>query len=163
MKRKYSTALVLVSVLSTPVLAETEGSGIYFGLKTGALEVDVSGFNFDTPVGLYGGFAPGVWGIEFEVVTASGDFSGVDLDFDSLAVYGVYRSEGEIYIKGKGGFLRQEVSVNTSGFGRFNETDTGVSFGVGVGARIDNISFEAEYTFIEEDATLFSVGGRVCF
>lgn len=128
------------------------------GLKTGALTADVSGFDFDAPVGFYGGISRGAGSFEFDVVIASGHFSGLDIGFNTLAVYNAYRSEGDFYVKAKVGLLREEVSAKEDFIGDFKEVDIRASLGAGIGARFDYFSIEAEYTLIELDAHFFSVG-----
>jgi len=171
MKKYLSVALVLASMASAPVFAESDRNGVYLGVKTGSLDVDVSGFDFDAPLGFFVGYEQGAWGVELEVVSASGDLSldgfgstlNVGVDFDSLGIYGVYRAEGPVYVKLKGGFLREEISGGTSIVGDFSESDSGLSLGIGVGARVSNFSVEAEYTLVEADINLFSVGLSVGF
>ena len=158
MKKLLPLGLALASLASAPVYAAAGDDGLHVGLKTGLMDVDVGGFDIDSPLGFVVGFEQGLYGFELEANFAGGDVEGFDLDFDTFAFYGVFRSEGEVFFKLKAGFLRENVDV-----AGFSEDDTGFSVGVGAGARVDNLSFEAEYTIIEEDVNFLSVGANVHF
>ena len=158
MKKLLPIGLALASLSAAPVFAAAGDDGIHFGLKTGAMDVDFSGVDIDMPIGLVLGFEKGVYGAEVEYTFADMEFdvfgSTETLDFDTLAVYGVFRSQGEVYFKLKAGFLREDVG---------GVDDTGASLGLGGGVRVENLSIEAEYTIIEEDVNFLSIGANVHF
>lgn len=159
MKKILPLGLALASLASAPVFAAAGDDGLHLGFKTGMMDVDVGGFDIDMPLGFVLGFEQGLYGFEIEANFAGGDIEGFDLDFDTFAFYGVYRSAGEVYFKGKLGFLRENVDID----GIVSEDDSGLSLGLGVGTRVDNLSFEAEFTIIEEDVNYLSVGANVHF
>ncbi|VUD56719.1 hypothetical protein TDB9533_02364 [Thalassocella blandensis] len=94
--------------------------------------------------------------VEFSTDTLSASDS---LDVDTMAIYGVYRTSGDFYFLGKAGLLSEDVSgPGESG------SDTGLSFGIGGGATINEmLSVEAEYTILEDDISFFGVTGRYHF
>lgn len=131
----------------------------YWGGTIGLMDIDMR--NADSPVnlGLRGGLTlPSGWGFEAEYTNSliSGEadaFSGdADVDIQTLAGYGTYRSYGNIYFKGRLGLLYEDVDV-----GGFSEDDTGISLGGGVGFDFGpNTNVELEYTMIEEDVGFWS-------
>ena len=159
MKKLLPIGLALASLAAAPVFAAAGDDGIHFGLKTGVMDVDVGGFDIDAPLGIVIGFESGLYGAELEANFADGDVEGFGLDFDSFALYGVFRSEGEVYFKAKAGFLRENIDVP----GKISVNDTGFSAGIGMGARMESLSLEAEYTIIEEDLNFLSIGANVHF
>ena len=108
-----------------------------------------------------------MFSVEFEYLSTSLDvevststMSGSDsLDVDTMAIYGAYRSPGDFYFLGKIGVLSEDVS----GPGE-SASDTGLSYGIGGGATINEMfSVEAEYTILEDDISFFGVTGRYHF
>lgn len=159
MKKALPIALTLACLFSGQAFAAAGDNGIHLGIKTGVMDVDVAGFDIDTPLGIVFGFEQGSYGVEAELTFADGElelfgFGSASFDFDTLAIYGVFRSQGEVFYKLKAGFLREDID---------GATDSGLSVGVGFGARIDSVSLEAEYTIIEEDVSFLSVGGNIHF
>lgn len=137
-------------------------NGLYLGLKAGSLEVDVSEVDSDTTRGVVIGYQWDGIAVEFEANDADLEFdvSGntVDADFKTTALYAVARTEEPVYFKAKVGYLREEISNSF-----MEETETGLSAGIGVGGRFGPVSIETEFTFIEEDADLLSLGAHFHF
>ncbi|SEA45905.1 outer membrane beta-barrel protein [Microbulbifer marinus] len=148
-----------VAALALVCSSAASAEGGYWGATVGLMDIDQR--NVDSPlnVGLRGGYTlPSGWGFEAEYTNSliSGEadvFDGdVDVDVQTLAGYGTYRSYGDLYFKGRLGVLYEDVSV-----GRFSEDDTGISLGAGVGFNYSpNTNVELEYTVIEEDIGFWS-------
>src|SRR5690606_38216098 len=76
-------------------------------------------------------------------------------DVDSTAVYGTYRSAGDMYLLGK---------IGVASLDGFGESDTGLSFGLGAGiATGSGIAIEAEYTVLDSDVSFFVLTGKINF
>lgn len=152
---------LFILLAASPVIAE-ENSGFYLGVKTGVLDIDIAYFDADTPKGIVFGYQHGTFGIELEANFADIDYNIMDsrgsTDFRSMALYGVYRSEGDIYFKGKAGILNEEIKTSY-----LSEDDTGFSAGIGAGAKFGSMTIEAEYTLIESNVNFFSVGASFYF
>ena len=108
---------------------------------------------FQTPAGNAANISFGGFSTEFDAT-----FADVDIDsywynsssnLEAYGLYGVYRSSGEAYFKGKAGMVYEKIG---------SMSDTGLSVGVGGGIRLETVSLEAEFTILEEDANYFSVG-----
>lgn len=160
--KKLAIALLSISAAAGSFAADKSGG--FIGLKSGNMDVDLSAADVDTPLGFvigYQGQSGG--GLELEYNKADVNFivNGrvITADFSTLAFYGTYRSEGDVFFKGKLGLLREEIE---NGFG--STTDSGLSAGVGLGFRLgDAASLELEYTFIEADVNYFSAGLNLHF
>lgn len=162
---KAISAIVLASAsIAANASIETKdlNKGFYAGLKSGALSVSASEYDFDTPIAIQAGYAIGLgFSIETEYSKTDGEFSyysyprlTLSADLTTLAVYGVYRTPGNFYGKFKAGVLNEEVSVGSTSL-----SATGFSAGAGVGFRFnDHLSAEAEYTLIEADVDFLSLG-----
>ncbi|WP_051687173.1 porin family protein [Microbulbifer sp. HZ11] len=158
MMKKALAVAAMVCCSATVQAAE----GGYWGAVGGLMNVDIDG---DNPfnVGVRGGYSwASGWGVEGEVTTsaAKGTFDydyyysarEVEYSLTTVALYGTYRSQGDVYFKGKIGFLNENVDVD--GYGA---DDSGLSLGVGAGFNLsENLNLEAEYTIVEEDVGFFS-------
>lgn len=144
-------------------------NGFYLGAKTGNLNINVSEFEDDTAQGLVAGyeFASGV-AVQAETLSGSADidtfYGSYDGDFESTALYAVFRSMGEtVYGFAKLGVLREEVKVDMFYYD-VSETDTGASVGLGGGLRLgQHLLLEAEYTVIEQDVDFFGINAAIQF
>lgn len=84
-----------------------------------------------------------------------------DLGVTTLAGYGVYRSPGRVYAKGKVGILYEYLTSSAKGPVTIDVDGAGlaISYGVGGGVRItDQMGAEIEYTVIEADIGYLSFG-----
>ena len=137
-------------------------NGLYLGLKAGSLEIDVSEVDGETARGFVIGYQWDGVAVEFEANDADLEFdiSGmiVDANLKTKAVYAVARTEGPVYFKAKVGYLKEEISNSF-----MKESETGLSAGIGVGGRFGPVSIETEFTFIEEDIDLLSLGAHFHF
>lgn len=171
MKKRIIRGLLPVLVLGS---LSVQAQGPYIGLKLGAIDVDQRGFDNAVNGGLLLGYdiysdAGLAWGVEAELTAsvADGDFSAAgargDWDINTQALYGVFKFGDAVYGKVKAGVLREEVTARAGGFSA-DETESNASLGAGVGWRpAPNVSFEAEYTQIEEDAAFWSLGANYLF
>lgn len=150
-------------------------SSFYVGVKGGLMMSDLDEMDDAVNGGLVLGYAfvddehVGSFAVEAEYTNtiSKGDVSilGADGEWEveTLALYGVYRSPGTIYVKGKIGVLNEDVSIDVGGI-EAAESDTGGSLGIGGGIRIgDRTSLEIEYTIIEEDVDFLSAGLNIHF
>lgn len=141
----------------------------YFGVKTGIMMPDVGGWGDAINIGGIIG-APvarlpqGTISAEGELTTtlSNGDINyygtSGNWHITTLAGYGVFRTRGPIYLKAKAGLLYENVGASLAGLAATG-SDMGLSFGVGGGMRLQNgQSLEVEYTIIESDVNMLSVG-----
>ena len=110
------------------------------------------------------------WSAELEFVTGSAKttFSGpggtvsADIDVGTFAAYAAWRSSGQIYFSGRLGVRRSDVSSDVEGAP--DDSDTGASFGAGLGYRLaERLSVEATYTLIGSDVSWLLLSGRYAF
>lgn len=134
--------------------------GVVAGVKFGNAMIDVDGLDDGSAKGVTFGYDFGnSWALELDVVQSEFDYPGGSGDLDWMGVYGVYRSEGKAYFLAKIGALKEEISAEGE-----SESDTGASYGLGGGFRInDNFSLELEYTIIESDVNFLGLGARFKF
>lgn len=152
----------------------------YVGAKAGWMMIDnldigIAGVTVDADNGINGGIVAGYQlrsgstgsvAIEGEFTTAlsvgemtvsgpGGSVAG-DWEVQTMAVYGAYRSAGDLYFKAKMGFLSEDVDI-TLGGASTSGSDSGVSFGIGGGWQMGTGRIELEYTTVEEDINFFSI------
>ena len=156
LKTCLAGSLLAVSQMSFAV-------GPSVGLSLGVMDVDGADSN-----PLNGGLVLGydfsaeafTFGMEAEFTTSLKDgevSNNRDFDIDSQALYltGKLDINPQLYAKGKLGVLREEIK---------SQSDTGMSFGAGLGYRVNNmISLEGEFTLIEEDVNFFSISAKYRF
>ena len=149
--------------------AYAQDQGAYIGVKGGSYQVDVESASSPTGGGFLLGYNFGKGpAIEFERNSSGSiSFSGGQnfyygsAEIETTALYFAYRSEGTVFFKVRAG----DVTASSSYYGYdFGESDTCLSVGGGVGVNMGNIAqLEAEYTIIEQDVSLLSVGFNLRF
>jgi len=134
---------------------------LYAGGKLGLMMLDESGTDTDDAINLGGVVGAtvnqsniGSLALEaeltFTVIDGDISFGPISADWDAttLAGYGVYRSNGPLYFKGKLGLAFWDASA--SGFGSDDGID--LSLGLGGGYRMnDKTALELEYTMFDSD------------
>ncbi|WP_444915483.1 porin family protein [Microbulbifer sp. TRSA007] len=140
--------------------ATAYGQGAYIGGVFGALDVDARGEN---PLngGIRAGYTWGSgWGFEAEVTDSviDGEFDYYWHDYNyslaTQAVYATYRSPGNIYLKGRIGYLHEELEIDNW---EKEYSDNGASAGLGAGFKLtDEATLELDYTIIESDVNYWS-------
>lgn len=159
MNFRHAVAAMFVTLaLSAPVHADT---GPYFGAKGGLMDADASGHDKALAAGGVFGYrffddTRGSGALEAEGVLTlkDGDIDGGgDWEAMTVALYFAYRSIGEVYFKGKAGFVDQDVDGTNQ-----VDDETTFSFGLGGGWQIDRKSaLELEYTAYD-DLSFVSLG-----
>ena len=150
-----ATALMVSCFFFSPAAV---AEGWYFGVKGGPVVLDLP--SLDDPVnagiivGHDWGVALGDVGIEAEasttVANGKNDESGVDIKTGGL--FAAVRTAGPIYLKGRLGYAVYDFTgVSDDSEGNFAY---GLAFGVSVGI----VQFELEYTKIDSDVNMISLG-----
>lgn len=165
MKITLPTAILVGVVLASSVFSETaEPSRKYIGVKGGPMTIsrDIPFNNDGVMLGVVFGYdvPDNNWAVEGEFSTTVSKASSSndrysDLGVSVLAGYGVYRTPGRVYVKGKLGILYEYLTSSVSGVGIVVDVDgpgLAISYGIGGGWRVnDRLSAEIEYTSIEAD------------
>src|SRR5687768_7671536 len=165
---------ILVSLLAALLLigtttAKAQQNPLYFSGKVGIMDADISGFDNAMNIGVVAGYdlyvdqMMGTFSVEGEFTTtlSDGDITGGgDWDVDTLAVFGTYRSPGDLYFKGKLGYLDQDIKrVGGTTTTIPNADSSDFAYGVGGGWRLDRASsLELEYTVASDELTFISIG-----
>ena len=173
MKKIALSAAILMGACGS---VYAQDPGVYIGVKGGSFRVDVTEADTNNPTakGFVLGYNLGNGpAIEFER-NSSDTFSAsqyvyyygnvtAEGEIETTALYFAYRSEGTFFFKVKGGILKEDVKLNTYGE-RFNDSDTGLTMGAGLGFNLGNVAqIEAEYTIIEQDVGYLSLGLNLRF
>ncbi|WP_026972867.1 porin family protein [Aliagarivorans marinus] len=167
MKHSIAAAALLAATLTLPAHASSTQAGAYLGLKAGSILVDIDELKNDGTFGFTGGYQfNNGFAVEADAMFGGGDtiLSGLDYDMTTYAIYGAYRSDfhNNWFLKGRLGLLNEKVKLSGYG-GSESWSDTGLSVGFGGGYHFDNISIEAEYTIVEQDASYFTIGAYYRF
>ncbi len=186
------TSALFLSV-SAHAMTNMENGQAYIGAKAGQFFIDQDGFDDATAYGGYLGYnsAENV-GVEAEYLqTSSEDIkikttnslsSKGEFDMDAIGLYGTYRyhfpSMQGLYVKGKLGLVRVGLNVEVQSvyagvtpnspnvIRTFNEKehDFGVGGGAGLGYEVmPNLSIEGEYSYLDEDVQMASLGAHFKF
>lgn len=149
------------SMLSVGAAQAAAPASMHFGIKGGLMVIDVSDVDISHPFNL-GVVVGGSWdnGLGIEAELTSTFFKGElkltedDVTMTTLAAYGVYRSPGALYVKGKTGLLIEDIKIGSA-----SESNARISSGIGIGMRFSGGQrLEAEFTVIEGDVNVFSIG-----
>ena len=141
---------------------------LYIGVKGGPMVTSIDGLGNAMNAAFLAGYRfheadTGGFSLEAEysisVLDGDATVSGLSGSWDvtTFAYYGVFRSSGKTYFKGKFGRVEEDVKISIGGIS-VAVTDTGTSFGIGFGKMMENSSLEIEYTIIEEDINFLSIG-----
>jgi len=162
---KFTQLAAAAALVAGSAFAPAAMADMYFGAKAGPMMFDIAGVDDPTNaavmLGKEWGVVAGDIGVQVEASTSIDDgaintwMGPIDVSINTLAAYGVFRSAGPVYFIGKAGVLREEVEV-----GSYSESDTGLSFGAGIGFSLGVAQIEIEYTLIEEDVSFLSAGIR---
>jgi hypothetical protein len=77
------------------------------------------------------------------------DLIDVDLDIGTFGLYGVYRSEGEIYFKGRGGLISRTTEFSPDTLDAGTDSAGLLAIGLGGGMRFNQMLVEVEWSSIE--------------
>lgn len=152
---------------------------IYIGAKLGVLEPDQSGFDRALNTGVYGGYALLGKDAHFAAdlrggtLSAEGEATLTVVDGDAPAggewdatVYGLYAAYRHpltdyLYLKGKAGMARYNLSTNAPrpGF----KSEAALSLGFGAGWKVGPGSFEVDLSALGSDFVSVSAGFHMSF
>lgn len=142
-------AVLVIALIATP-LAQAEDiiAGVSLGLVS-TEESDTENLGFVvgyTPSGDYGFEVFYLKGMSDDSVSVSG-VSG-DVSADTWGIFGVYKSAGDIYLKGKFGYGIISVDFDADGGGDIKDSESGFAYGLGVGTTLGPGDLELSYTVI---------------
>lgn len=159
---KKLSMLLCSAALVFAAAAQGDESAAYFGVKAGVLLPDIDELEEAYNAGLTVGYGRGPFAVEAEFTTTlfpgETTLPGVEWDMTTLALYGVYRSPGQVYFKLKAGAVHERLNLNASGL-NLQGQESGATAGLGLGYRFDKQGrLELEYTVVEEDVSLLTLG-----
>ena len=175
--KKYIQFGIWVLTACFVVNVQASDSSWYIGAKGGQMSPDQSNISSAINAGILIGYhLPnnnfGSFAVEAEYTTtsSSADYETInvgetirgDVEFETTALYGVYRSMGDFYFKGKLGVFNNKIyaeeqtivglSVTSTTWSR---SESGFSWGLGAGWKLGNSSsLELEYTKLDDDTEI---------
>ncbi|QUM76214.1 hypothetical protein HWV00_08270 [Moritella sp. 24] len=162
MKKLIPAILSLSAIATTSVMAEDKTSGdvdFYLGAKTGYIYTAFDELDPKVPATFLVGIQKSGFGLEFEGTFVDMDENSVDLEYESYAIYGTYRTPGQYYAKLRAGYLEETLKSDKNKW-----EDQGFSGGILFGIELnDAFTIEAGYTVIQADLKYFTLGGNVHF
>lgn len=162
MKKLIPVILSLSAITTTSVMAEDKTSGdvdFYLGAKTGYIYTAFDELDPKVPATFLVGIQKSGFGLEFEGTFVDMDENSIDLEYESYALYGTYRTPGKYYAKLRAGYLEETLKSNTKKW-----EEQGFSGGILFGIELaDAFTIEAGYTVIQADLKYFTIGGNVHF
>ncbi|MFK7992513.1 MAG: hypothetical protein AB8B87_00140 [Granulosicoccus sp.] len=157
MKYRFLIASVLFFGLSS-----IANAGFLIGVKAGPMLVGFDDVDVDedpVSVGVLLGYdfdsQPGGFALEAEATrsTAAGLVSGIDLEVESQGLYLSYATRGNLYLKGRVGYMDASLVADS-----LSEEEGGETYGLAIGLRLGAIRVELDYTAVDDDVTFVSVG-----
>ncbi|MCP4408707.1 MAG: hypothetical protein GY807_13260 [Gammaproteobacteria bacterium] len=150
MKWNRIAVLVITLVTAPQALAEDIFAGVTLG-QVSTEESDTDNLGFVAGYSSSEGYGYEVFylkTIEDDSASVSG-FSG-DISTDVWGIFGVYKSSGDIYFKGKFGYGVVSVDIDVDGGGKFEDSESDFAFGLTVGARLGPGDLELSYTMLPD-------------
>lgn len=155
MYKRFITVIICIGCyfIALPAFAD----GWNYGFKLVYFEADIPNIDDPDNAGLVVGYD---WTKDYGLVGIEGDFSstfedgvlaGQDVSVDTAGLYATYKTRGfsgqglGYYLKLKGGVAYYDLSVGST-----NTDELDASFGLGVGFNMGLVSFELDYTTIED-------------
>ena len=159
-------SLTATAQSSSGAVSQDRTSGNYIGARIARLNISRDlNYSNGTSLGVLFGhnIEGGDFAVEGEMTVPISNADGSeaafgDLSVFTLGVYGAYRSQGDLYFKGRAGILYEYLNVDFRGLPVEGDA-MGLSLGLGGGYRIsDDLELELEYTVIEADIGMVSFG-----
>ena len=174
-KTGLSLAFVAASLCSSHAFA-ADAADIYVAASYNHLSIDFNNADVDDTEGvgiLFGIDFPENLAFEAEYLNSGkthmdykvGSIQSAKMQVQSLAVYGVFRSDGQIYFKGRAGISTSLIDISRiqcSGSLCVNDiydTNLGFAFSAGGGIALnEKINIEAEYKLLNTDIDTVGLG-----
>jgi outer membrane immunogenic protein len=153
--------LILAATLAClPAISFADDAGPTVALQFGSHLIDLDSAENGKTIGLNLGYDFGnSFAVEYQTNAGHWGLGNDDGEIKTQALYGVYRSQGDLYFLVKLGALKEEVSLEHA-----TEDDTGASYGLGGGKKIsDYFMMEAEITLVDENVNVIALGSRIKF
>jgi opacity protein-like surface antigen len=156
--KKYLTALGLIAAFLSPAAMAQSTQPLMFGAGIGLMKPH--GSDNDSGITIGGRLGKPIQGnVSWEADLNLGLIDGEigrndDWSINSVAAYGVYRTEGDIHFKAKAGVAYWDDDF---------DNDTSLAAGVGVGFRMGTGILDVEYTQINDYTDYVTVGYTLPF
>jgi hypothetical protein len=141
--KKYFKLMILASLLVSPMAVADETA--YGGLSFGRVDVDeIETGNLGI---VLGAIADNGFGYElfysFSVVDYDVSFNGFETD--TINLYVVYKTSGNVYFKGKAGYSYTNITFDPVDADRVSDSTEGFSYGLAGGIGIGDGALELTY------------------
>ena len=157
MKKILMAFGLIAAILSSAAMAQST-NGLMFGGTAGSTKPhgsdNASGMTIGGRLGqqIQGNFS---WEADLNLGIVNGEIgANKDWNINSVAAYGVYRTDGDIHLKAKLGVAYWDDDF---------DHDTSLSAGIGIGFRIGRGVLDVEYTQINNYVDYFTVGYTLPF
>jgi outer membrane immunogenic protein len=159
MKKSSIVALVFAGALAAPLaMAQDMKQGLSFGGTVGTMKPHGSDNDTGLTIGgrlgkeLQDGFSAEA---DLNLTFSDGELgSNQDYNINSIAAYGVWRSQGDVHFKGKVGVSYWDDDL---------DNDFSLAAGVGIGIRMGSGVMDIEYTQINDYVDYITVGYSLPF
>lgn len=130
------------------MIAQVSAAEDDFDIETGNLGI-VVGNVMDSGFGIDGSF--GIEGF-FLVTVAEDENSDLDADVstEGYGILGFYRTPGDFYVTAKAGWAIVSADIDFNDGGRSSDSQSGLAYGLGVGASIGGGDLELTYMVLPE-------------
>lgn len=151
-------SFVLVATMLSPTAMAQGTEPLMFGGNAGLMKPHGSDNDSGLTVGgrlgkkIQGNFS---WEADLNLGIIDGEVGrSRDWSVNSVAAYGVYRTEGDVHFKAKGGVAYWDDDF---------DDDINLAMGVGIGFRVDRGVLDLEYTQINDYTDYITVGYTLPF
>lgn len=142
---------LFIALLSLPAAAFNDDEGFYTGIDFRALSTEEATLGKATMgnIGLTAGARiSGNTSIEIHYSTTISEdemAQGIDISADTMGLFAVFKTNTDIYVKGRIGVSQVDLNMNRLG-NDFSEKTAGIAVGVGLGTKLgEKIALELEY------------------
>ncbi len=149
---KWNRIAVLVITLIVAPLAQAEGpfAGITYG-QVSTDDADTGNLGFVTGYSPDAGFGYEVFYLKtISEDSVSNSNRSADISIDTWGIFGVYKSTGDIYYKGKIGYGVVSVDFDADGNSSTSDSASDFAFGLAVGTTVGPGDLELSYTILPD-------------
>lgn len=162
--QKITYTFTFIFALMFPTI--NHANQFYVGTDISHMTLDQKELDATNVKSVLAGYTFEKWSIEGSYNTSNTDnhFYGGEQKIDMFHLYGVYRSQGDLYYKVKLGITNERYKFYDSyGDLKLDDVHTGIARGMGVGYRYGQFNVELEYSWLGQSLTMVGIGIRYNF
>jgi hypothetical protein len=138
----------------------------YVGTDISHMEFDQVEFDATNVKSILAGYTFEKWAVEgsYNTSNTDNDFYGGEQKINMFHLYGVYRSQGDLYYSVKLGITNERYQFyDSNGHLKLDDVHSGIARGIGAGYQYGPFNIELEYSWLGLSLEMVGIGIRYNF